>query len=260
VKRWRARVRATGTPWPEHLITGRHHGGRLTVPAGATVKVEAADLQGADLSRQSFDNYLARGSVLAGCDLTETVWGGGVLGDVPQVEYRECDFTRADLEQVGPRFARFVGCRFDGAGLDGWNAMCAEFVDCTFTGRLTGVRFSGVPWGIARDKAKKLRSRNAFTGNDFTGAELVDCMVAGGIDLDANRWPADHVIIRNAQRRIQAARAGLPEADRTPAPGGMSPQGALLATYSIGAFALQQDLVVHPTDPGADLARLPEES
>ena len=258
MKRWRARVRATGTPWPEHLITGRHHGGRITVPAAATITVRSADLQDVDLSRQPFDNYLARGSTLTGCDFTGTVWGGGVLGDAPQVEYRDCDFTRADLKRVGPRFARFVGCRFDGADLDGWNAMCAEFVGCTFTGRLAEVRFSAVPWGIGRDKAKKLRSRNDFTGNDFTGAELVDCMVAGGIDLDANRWPADHIIIRDAQRRIQAARVALPDADRTPAPGAMSPLGALLTTYSIGAFALQRDLLLHPTDPGAGLARLPD--
>jgi hypothetical protein len=73
----------------------------------------------------------------------------------------------------------------------------------------------------------------------------------------AYRWPADHIIIRDAQRRIQAARAALPDADRTLAPGAMSPQGALLATYSIGAFAVQGDLVLHPTDPGADLVRLP---
>jgi hypothetical protein len=258
VKRHLARVTGVQAPWPEHRITGRHRGERLTVPTSARIVVESARLEDVDLSGQRLDNYLARGSSFDRCDFTATVWGGGVLGDVPQVEYRDCDFSRADLKQTGPRFARFVGCRFAGADLDGWNAMCAEFVDCTFTGRLTGVRFSGVPWGIARDKALKLRKRNEFTGNDFTVAELVDCMVAGGIDLDANRWPADHLVVRDAQRRIEKARSALPADERTLSPGGMSPEAALLATYSIGAFALQRDLLLHPTAVGADLARLPE--
>jgi hypothetical protein len=259
VKRWRVRVTGTGTGtgWPEHRITGRHRDERIEVPADAMAVVESATLDRVDLSAQRFRGYLARGATFTGCSFAGTVWGGGVFGDVPQVEYRDCDFTRADLHAAGPRFARFTGCRFSDADLTDWYAMCAEFVDCTFTGTLTGVKFSAEPWGVARNTARKLRKRNAFTGNDFTGAQLVDCTVAGGIDVDANRWPADHLIIRDAQRRIQAAAAALPPDERVLRPGAMSKRASRLAIFSMGAYAMQRDLVLHPSDVGAELADLP---
>ena len=59
VKRWRARVSKVGTPWPEHRITGRHHGGRIAVPGASTVGAFALQRDlilhptdvGADLAR-----------------------------------------------------------------------------------------------------------------------------------------------------------------------------------------------------------------
>jgi uncharacterized protein YjbI with pentapeptide repeats len=178
------------------------------------------------------------------------------MSDVPLSRYLGSDFTEADLRRVGPRFARFENCRFVNARLDDWNALCAEFVECVFEGRIARAKFSGRPWGFARAAIEPIRPSNDFRDNDFSRADLIDCSIFGGIDLTANTWPTgnDYVVIHSAQQKISEAKAKL---------GRLSPDlandaGAWLEIYSRGAFALQKDLLVRKDELGAAAALLLE--
>lgn len=231
-------------PWARLEQFGRLTDTRVEVARRTTLAITSAAWERVDVSGQFIDNYTASASAFDKCDFGHCTWGGGVLSDLPQSVYRDCDFSESDLRRVSPRFARFERCFFKSVDVTDWNATCAEFVDCTFAGRLLGAKFSGRPWGAAREKILRIRNRNEFHGNDFRDAELIDCSILGGIDLDSNQWPQspDYVIVRSAQNRIAAAKA-KPEAA---APG----VAAALTVFSMGAFAYQQDLFVRRQELG----------
>jgi len=244
-------VRESGQsePWARQIYSGTMEDIRLQVARGTAV-FEGAQCLRVDFSGEVSDNYIASGSTFSDCKFSTCRWGGGALGDVPPVTYLGCDFSRADLRSVGPRFARFQRCKFVEARIDNWDAMCAEFVDCEFVGRIRGAKFSGRPRGFSSTKIESLRQTNEFRGNDFTRAELVDCSIFGGIDLDANLWPTspDYVIIRSRQTRIESAKRRL---DELPSDSERAQAAAVFEVYSRGAFALQPDLLVRRSELAA---------
>ena len=127
--------------------------------------------------------------------------------------FRDCSFDGADLTGVRPGQARFEKCSFDGAKLDGWESFTAEFVDCRFAGRLRNVRFYGRPWGAGAERLDPARTVNAFTGNDFLGADLVGVTFIHGVDIRKQKWPegAQYVILDRIHQRIAKARLGVLE-------------------------------------------------
>ena len=224
---------------------------RLNVPRQTTVQFRNAHVVRVDVSGQSIDNFLATGSLFEDCDFRGSVWTGGVLGDLPLVTFRGCDFDEADLRGINPQFARFEDCSFTNALLDDWPAICAEFVHCTFAGRLLRVKFSGRPLGIGRARVERERSVNAFVDNDFRAADLVDCSIVGGIDLNANLWPEkpDYLVIKSAGARIAAAKQKMA---RMPADSINKPEAeAVLRVYSMMGFQFQHDLLVRKSELGA---------
>ena len=242
-----ANIRVKGKPWPTETFTGEFKDRRLGVPTG-TVTFDRAHVTDVDMSGETFDNFVAKASVFERCDFTRCVWGGGALSDLPVAKYIDCDFAGADLRGVGPRFARFEHCRFVQARIDDWDALCAEFVGCTFGGRIVRAKFSGQPWGFAKQAIMPTRRQNDFYDNDFSGADLIDCSIFGGIDLKRNAWPPanDYVVIEDAQPKIARAKKSL---DR------LSPQAAnhantVLEIYSRGGFAKQKDLLVRRDELG----------
>jgi hypothetical protein len=110
---------------------------------------------------------------------------------------------------VSPLFAKFEGCDFDQARLDDWDARCAEFVGCHFTGRLLRVKFSAQPDDLCLEKLGAYRSANLFKDNDFRDAELSDCTFGGGIRIRENRWPSgrDYLLLEKLPERVRRSRA-----------------------------------------------------
>jgi len=200
-------------------FTGHLGAQRMEVPRRTTLTFRSADAQALDLSNQAIDNYVAFGSRFEDCDFSRTVFGGGVFGHLPQVIYLRCRFDNADLRNVSPLWARFEACHFANSRLDEWNATGAEFVDCSFSGRLLRVKFSARPWEPPGARTNPPRTRNAFCANDFSAAELIDCSFSGGIRLSVNQWPSapEYLFLSVAQQRLKSVRAEVETWPETPA-------------------------------------------
>ncbi|MEU7890109.1 hypothetical protein AB0B54_31790 [Microbispora bryophytorum] len=185
---------------------------RFELPPGvSSVIFDRARLVNVDFSGMRFADFRSHASEFEGCDFSGAAFdtlsmGAGHRrtwrGDRrPQSVFRDCVFRRtrfAPLTFFGN--VRFERCVFDRSRLRGQTATTeAEFVGCVFSGRLREINFWGRPTG---DQAALGRERNAFTGNDFTAAEL-DYVAFKHIDLHAQRWPGppgyallDHVTAR----------------------------------------------------------------
>ncbi|KAB8178791.1 pentapeptide repeat-containing protein [Microbispora catharanthi] len=172
---------------------------RFELPPGVPgVCFDRARLVNVDFSGTRFADFSSHSSEFEGCDFTGATFehlsmgataAGGTWDRVswPQSVFRDCVFRRtrfAPLTSFGN--VRFERCVFDRARLRQQTfTMQAEFLDCVFSGRLREINF----WGRPMDEQAALgRERNAFTGNDFTAAELDD-VAFRHIDLHAQRWP-----------------------------------------------------------------------
>lgn len=192
-----------------------------------------------------FDVFNAAHVSFSGCDFTGAKMKGGAFGGGrAQSVFRDCIFDRSDLHHALPCDVRFERCSFENTKIDGWRADGAEFVDCTFTGRIRGARFTGSPRFYGVDLG---RERNEFHGNDFTGAELIEVEFVLGIDLRANRLPTspDYAYLDRRAERIERARADIArwEDDR-------ERERALLELriFSEGGYRTQPDLFVRRAD------------
>lgn len=123
-------------------------------------------------------------------------------------EFVGCSFDNSIFTRGGG-FTRFIGCCFQSTVLRKWTCFKAEFIDCTFTGRLQTCIFNGtVP---EEDRSWVGRQRNQFRGNDFSGAELIDVAFRTGIDLSQQHLPTgpDYLYIPDAEAAINRAQLGL---------------------------------------------------
>lgn len=151
-------------------------------------------------SRTAFDN-VGFGATTADERWDQLTW--------PATLYRECVFARS---RIPPRAlfgnARFERCVFDGARLrDLVHTHEAQFVECTFRGKIQDTNFWGTP---TKHTAALGRDRNAFTGNDFTGADLID-VAFKHIDLYAQRFPGlpDYAVLDRVDQRVEVAPAAM---------------------------------------------------
>jgi hypothetical protein len=161
-----------------------------------------------DLAGQSFDWFGAYGGVFLRCDFSETTFQQFSVGHEKQTRFVECVFRRTRFPLANTYFGdvRFERCVFDGARLRDLRVDTAEFIDCTFRGRVWHTIFFGTPTGST---GRPDRSRNEWRGNDFSAADLVDVDFRD-IDLRAQRWPADHdeyALIDRVDDRVDAATA-----------------------------------------------------
>jgi uncharacterized protein YjbI with pentapeptide repeats len=246
--RYTAQVKGQGKPMARSVFTGEVDPSTWKLPRG-TVVFEKAFARNLDFRKAVIDNYGASDSTFEACDFSGAKFAGGVLGHIPLVTYRGCHFSGADLRRVSPLFGKFEGCDFDQARLDDWDARCAEFVGCHFTGRLLRVKFSAQPDDLCLEKLGAYRSTNLFTDNDFRNAELSDCTFGGGIRIGDNQWPPgdDYLVLDRLPERVGRARAEVekwspgPERDR-----GL----ARLEIYSTGPYKAQRDLVARRSELG----------
>jgi len=115
----------------------------------------------------------------------------GSFGNRPSI-YLDCIFAGVRFKTLG-RFvtgaARFVRCRFERCHFHGHFSRGADYIECTFTGRIDGcVWFGTVPPGDT-----EAGRRNVITGNDFTGAVLgPNIGWRDGFDFSAQRWPVGY--------------------------------------------------------------------
>jgi len=193
-------------PAQQH-ITGEFSDQRFD-PGRTVVFFESATVRRVNFSGVRFEAFLTRGSTFTECDFSRIKSGTyrSDLSSVPPSVYSDCRFDRADLRAFDPGAARFERCSFRGSKIDGWNTTEAEFVDCTFAGRINQARFWGQPYGVLADRLE--RTINEFRGNDFSGADLWDVSFVKGIDIDAQRWPAgaEYIRLDRMQERLNQVR------------------------------------------------------
>lgn len=178
---------------------GGQEGGRFPLPGGdSDVFLERVRMAGVDFSRLRFDSFWAYDSEFVRCDFTRAAFGRAGLAATtaeerwdgrtwPVTVYRECDFTRTRLP---PRAffgnAHFERCLFDGTFVRTTVTHEAQFIGCTFRGRVKA-RFWGRP-GSHTDALG--RDHNVFTDNDFTAADLTGVEFRD-VDLRAQRLAED---------------------------------------------------------------------
>jgi hypothetical protein len=116
------------------------------------------------------------------------VWPQGSLGLTPTI-YRRCTFQGVRFRiragfSVG--HARFEGCIFRRCRFEEHFSFCADYVGCTFEGKIrTAVFYRQAP-----DHSGCDGKVNEIVGNDFTQAVLTDNVDwRGGVDLSAQTWP-----------------------------------------------------------------------
>jgi uncharacterized protein YjbI with pentapeptide repeats len=170
-----------------------------TATLPGTVLLHRITVSDVDMSRAKFDRLVPSGCTFVRCDFRSVALDrrlSPLFKAREQNVFRECRFDGVDLSAIDPGPSRFEACVFDGADLRGWNTMLAEFIDCHFAGRVEKVRFHGRPWGAGLDELVPPRAVNAFRGNDFSEAELIDVAFVMGIDLEKQRWPEGREYIR----------------------------------------------------------------
>jgi uncharacterized protein YjbI with pentapeptide repeats len=200
------------------LARGELNGGRFEVADGnLDVSFDHARMVDVDFSGLRFSSLLAHDSVFERCDFSRTAfddvsfgatgYGGGRWDELtwPETVYRGCVFARTRIPpQAFFGNARFERCVFDGARLRGLIFTHeAQFVECTFRGKIQDVNF----WGTPTEHTAALgRDRNAFTGNDFTGAQLLG-VAFRDVDLYAQRFPGlpDYAVLDRVDQRVASA-------------------------------------------------------
>ncbi|WP_169981807.1 pentapeptide repeat-containing protein [Microbispora sp. H10836] len=207
-------LRPSAEEWRQNWIArGELHDQRFELPPGASsVTFDRARLVNVDFSGMRFTDVFVDHSEFDRCDFSGTAFdnlsmGTGLRrtwrgGRWPQSVFRDCVFRRtrfAPLTSFGN--VRFERCVFDRSRLRRQTfTMEAEFVGCVFSGRLHDINFWGRP---IRHESALGRERNAFTGNDFTAAEL-DYVAFKHIDLHAQRWPPGYALLDRVGARVTA--------------------------------------------------------
>ncbi|MEU0154523.1 pentapeptide repeat-containing protein [Micromonospora fulviviridis] len=204
------------------LARGELNGGRFGVADGnLDVSFAHARIVDVDFSGLRFSSFLAHDSVFERCDFSRTAFDHVLFGATgyggerwdelswPETVFRECVFARTRMPpEAYFGNARFERCVFDGARLrDLTSTQEAQFVECAFRGKIQDVNF----WGTPTEHTTALgRDRNAFSGNDFTGAELLG-VAFQHIDLDAQRFPGlpDYAVLDRVDQRVEAALAAM---------------------------------------------------
>jgi hypothetical protein len=176
--------------------------------------LERVTVRDADFRRAAFERFAPNGCVFERCDFRGELFDERLqtlFASRRQSIFRECRFDGADLRRVRPGQARFERCSFAAVQIDGWISACAEFIECTFSGTVRNVTFYGRPWGHAAERIDPARAANAFSGNDFTEADLVSVLFVNGIAVSDQKWPraGTYVVIDRIHQRLTRARASV---------------------------------------------------
>jgi hypothetical protein len=163
---------------------------------------------GADFSRRTFGKFTTIGSTFTDCRFDRVRITDASLGAGAELtELVGCSFDGASLRALGG-FNRFVNCTFRNLTLTRIVPDYIEYIDCTFTGKIRGLRMWGAPpdgpgryMSLATSLANlgkpepsgleqlMVGDRNEIHGNDFTQAELINSEFRFGVDLAAQKLP-----------------------------------------------------------------------
>jgi uncharacterized protein YjbI with pentapeptide repeats len=229
-----------GPDIPDLVVDGVLRGGQFAPPRGTHVDFRNATLKGVSMRNSRFFGFGAFGSTFVDCDFSGSRFETGILGHLPPTTYRGCRFDGSDLRKVDPFYARFEECSFVNVKVEGWLALCTEFVKCLFAGPIVKVNFSGTPIGPGSESLLAYRRVNEFRGNDFRRADLVDTSFMGGIDLGQQLWPEGKEYIRLSRIRERILKV-RPEVARWADDAAREPALQMLRLYE-SRYRDQQDV------------------
>jgi hypothetical protein len=186
--------------------------GHRKIDPSKRVIVDHQRLVEADFSGRTLEQFVAIGSHFDRCRFDKLRTDGASLGaGRDQSEYVDCSFDRVRF-RLGPGgVTRFVRCSFEDVRLKDWFCFQVELVDCVFSGTLKKGWFNG---SVPNDRIEMAgRARNEFSGNDFSGMELIDVEFRTGIDLTRQRLPSgrDYLYIAAGEEAVRRARSQVIE-------------------------------------------------
>ena len=179
-------------PRPESArsITGRQEGTVFELVGTADVLFDGAEMRNVQFSRQRFSRFTVVGkSRFVNCDFSGCSFQQSLFSHTPQVVYEDCRFDGARFGVIDPGQARFERCSFEETRIKEWFCTVAEFVGCSFGGRIEGTVFFGRPFGPGAESLDPRREINEFSGNDFRKCELIDTAFRMGVDLRQQQLP-----------------------------------------------------------------------
>jgi hypothetical protein len=238
-----ARVKGPARPAPPRLSI-RHDLRDTRFDSGGVDQVafEGATIERVDFSGFRFDVFTSSACRFIDCDFSKTRFehAGGFSYDPPST-FIGCRFDGADLRAMGSlKMTRFERCSFVGAKIEDWDSDCAEFVGCTFGGKVVRALFSGRPHDCWASVA---RTTNEFHRNDFRQADLIDCRFSYGVDIDAQLWPDDPKYLRFDRwvDRVAAVRSEIAKWEDTKA---RAQANAILDIYSESGYQEQSVVIL----------------
>jgi uncharacterized protein YjbI with pentapeptide repeats len=175
-------------------------------PSSRDLIFREVTLESEDYSNRTVDEWISIESRFTRCRFAK-IRAKAVkfaAGKQPSV-YVECIFDGSKLSEISAGPARFERCSFEKVTIKGIRCHEAEFVNCTFSGRIEGGFFNGTPDPEWQSILK--RSRNEFIGNDFLRADLRDIDFRTGIDLTLQQLPHDpskYLICLNPEPKLDA--------------------------------------------------------
>lgn len=187
------------------VISSDIEGGRFEA-ASSDVIFENITVSDVDFSHSSLWRLTSEGSTFVRCNFESLKVEHGPLGLPPGSVFRECSFDRADLRGIEPGHARFEKCTFRETKIEGWTALCSEFVACTFATTIESCKFSGTRHGCSDWRIWK--RRNEFRRNDFRGCEFRNTSFVGRIDLGDQLLPQsnEYVFLDRLRERFTRAK------------------------------------------------------
>jgi hypothetical protein len=154
--------------------------------------------------------------------------------------YVDCLFDESRWDRVLPGRATFIGCSFRNVHISNVTFIDAEFVNCLFSGTLEHVTFSARPREVDADLGRQV---NAFRGNDFSQAQMIDFAFRGGIDLEQQVLPGlpAYITVRDAGIALVEARGEVQYLSST---AGVSQWQTMLMTLEDEVQTGQKDLFI----------------
>ncbi len=184
------------------------NGDRL-VFAGEHVLAEG-DIVGADFSGSRFSSFSARANFVD-CTFASVTFLNADLAWGGHSTFTACLFDSSVLKDCDPGDSRFERCVFRDVDVSGVVNACSEYIRCMWYGTVADTRFCGSPVAPCSDRALR-RRRNAFEGNDFSGADLQMVEFTRGIDLSQQRLPTgDEYLIVPSRVLSEVSRSLLRE-------------------------------------------------
>lgn len=252
-----------GAPSPFGSVSGREdfrgvplaEALRLSDCRLCRVNFTAADLRGLRLTGAGFDDCVFDAANLSAmrqwrstfedCTFVRTDLSDAAFG-ADGAHYRRCLFDRAVF--TGASFIRpeFSECSFQSCKLKGTDFNMSRFEQCSFSGKLSDVRFNGNIDDALRVKAFGRARPNEMCNVDFSEAVFDYVSFDNGCDLSTVVLPSDgwHVLLTDMRSALRCIESKLcePRAEK------LAPGAAIWVPLLRGFSAKQNSYIVSGHD------------